>query len=227
MNFVMVACRRCRLLVVVLAVLCIGACAHVGDSRTSAATVRSSLREAGEPRVLIAYQTKYGSTRQYAQWINKNIPGDLVDVEKGEKPEFTGYDMIIFGSPIRMGRIVIAPLIVENWGTLIGKKVILFTASGTPPGHPNIQKCYHRNIPDEIRKDIKYFPLRGKIVSRELSFFDKFLVAVGRIVENDETLRSSMADDFDGVKPENLIPMLEYIRTPSFQQEKSGSSANH
>lgn len=216
----MISYRWFTLLMVLVSIF-IGACAHVGDSDTSAAKVNSSVVEAGRPRVLIVYQSKYGSTRQYAEWLQRDIPSDLVDAEKAGKPEFARYEVIVFGGYIRMGRIVIAPLIVESWGDIKAKKVILFTTSGTPPGHPNIQKIYLSNLPEEIRKEIKYFPLRGKILSKELSFFDEFLVAVGRIMEQDESLRNLMTDDFDEVKQENLIPVREYIKTLLLQKERS------
>jgi menaquinone-dependent protoporphyrinogen IX oxidase len=215
-----------KLIVIMFLAFCTGACMHTQMGDRSEIKKDGPLSAESKPRVLIVYQSKYGSTKQYAQWINKDIPSDLVDAEKGDKPEFAGYDVIVFGGYIRMGGIVIAPLIVKSWGDIKAKKVILFTVSGTPPGHPNIEKIYHSDLPGEIRKEIKYFPLRGKIVSKDLSFFDKFLVAVGRIMERDESLRSLMTEDYDEVKPGNLIPLLEYMKTLSLQKEKSIRSAN-
>ena len=49
-------------------------------------------------------------------------------------------------------------------------------------------------------------------MSKDLSFFDNLLVAVGRMMERDESLKKFMAEDFDEVKSESLIPMLEYIK---------------
>ena len=215
-----------KLVVILFLAFCAGACMHAQMGDRSEIKKDGPLSTDSKFRVLIVYKSKYGSTKQYAQWINKDIPSDLVDADKEDKHDFTGYDVIVFGGYIRMDRIVVAPLIVSNWGDIKAKKVILFTSSGTPPGHPNIQKIYHSNLPEEIRKEIKYFPLRGKILSKDLSFFDKFLVAVGRIMERDESLKSLMTEDFDEVKLENLIPLLEYVKTLSLQKEKSIRSAN-
>jgi hypothetical protein len=132
-----------RLLVILLACFCATTCMHAPVSETSAVKTYSGLDEAGRPRVLIVYQSKYGSTRQYADWIHKDIPSEIVDVDKGDKPEFAEYDVIVFGGSVRMGRIVIAPLIVETWNAVKGGKVVLFTTSGTPPApqHPeNLQQ---------------------------------------------------------------------------------------
>jgi hypothetical protein len=48
-------------------------------------------------------------------------------------------------------------------------------------------------------------------LSKDIGFFDKFLIAIGRMVEKDEALRKFMSEDFDEVKPENLSPVLEYL----------------
>ena len=215
-----------KLIVILFLVLCVGACMHTQGSDRSEIKKDGPLSTDSKSRVLIVYKSKYGSTKQYAQWINREIPSDLVDAGKEDKPDFAGYDVIVFGGYIRMGRIVVVPLIVKNWGDIKAKKVVLFTSSGTPPGHANIQKIYHSDLPEEIRREIKYFPLRGKIASKDLSFLDQFLVAVGRIMERDESLKSLMAEDYDEVKQENLIPLLEYMKTLSLQKEKSIRSAN-
>ena len=215
-----------KLIVILFLVLCVSACMHTQGSDRPEIKKDGPLNTESKPRVLIVYKSKYGSTKQYAQWINRDIPSDLVDAEKEDKPDFAVYDVIVFGGYIRMGRIGVAPLIVKNWGDIKAKKVVLFTSSGTPPGHPNIQKIYHSDLPEEIRRETKYFPLRGKIVSKDLSFFDKFLVAVGRIMERDESLRSLMNEDYNEVKQENLIPLLAYMKTLSLQKEQSIRSAN-
>ena len=214
----MITDRWPKLLILGLAVLCLYTCTHSQVGEVSDTRKGEGLEDMSMQRVLIVYQSKYGSTKQYADWLHRDIPSDLVDVEKGDNPEFAGYDVIIFGSYIRMGRIVIAPFIVENWSAIKGKKVILFTTSGTPPGHPNIRKIYNSCLPENIRREIKYFPLRGRILSKDLSFFDKLLVAVGRMIERDESLKKFMTEDFDEVKSESLVPVLEYIKTLMLQK---------
>ena len=214
----MITDRWPKLLILGMFLLFLYTCAHSQVGEVSGTRKAEGLKDIRTQRVLIIYQSKYGSTRQYAEWIHRDILSDLVDVEKADKPEFSGYDVIVFGSYIRMGRIVIAPFIVENWGNITGKKVILFTTSGTPPGHPNIRKIYDGGLPEHIQREIKYFPLRGRILSKDLSFFDNKLVAVGRMMERDESLKKFMAEDFDEVKSESLVPMLEYIKTRILQK---------
>ena len=181
----------------------------VGSNDSSMIT--NNRNDAKNIKVLIAYQSKYGSTKQYAEWIHQEIRGALVNIENGDKPDLTRYDIIIIGSSVRVGNIVIAPFIKDRWSIMKGKKVILFTTSGTPPQHPKIQSIYEKSLPEEIRKEIKYFPLHGRISRENLTLFDKFLITIGKIMEQDETLKKDMGKDFDGVQRENLLPLLEYL----------------
>jgi len=201
-----------KLLVALILCLYIGACAHAPICEISDSRGVVNLNGKSPARVLIVYQSEYGSTRQYAEWIHRDIPSQMADAEKCRDLKFTKYDVIIFGGYIHAGRIVIAPLIVETWNAIQGKKVVLFTTSGTPPEHPNIGKIYSANLPLEIRKEIKYFPLHGRMLHKELSSYDESLVAVGRMMEKDETLKRFMTEDFDDVKSENIIPVLEYVK---------------
>jgi menaquinone-dependent protoporphyrinogen IX oxidase len=172
---------------------------------------KKSRNDSRQIHILIAYRSKYGSTAQYAQWIQQEAKGDLVNIETVNKPELAGYDIIIIGGYIRAGHIVVAPFIKNHWGILKEKSVILFTTSGTPPQHPRIQKIYEKDLPEQMRNAIKYFPLHGRICGKDLSAFDRFLISVGKIMETDESLKRKMGKDFDSVHRDNLTPLLQYI----------------
>jgi menaquinone-dependent protoporphyrinogen IX oxidase len=162
-------------------------------------------------QILIAYQSKYGSTREYAQWIQHDLGGDIVNIEKENIPDLAGYDIIVIGGYVRAGKIVVSSFLQENWKVIKGKALVLFTTSGTPPHHPKIRTFYEKSLPDEIRQEILYFPLPGRMATTKLTWFDTLLVAIGKALEEDETLKRDMGKDFDGVRREHLVPLLEYL----------------
>jgi menaquinone-dependent protoporphyrinogen IX oxidase len=189
---------------------CAVASGQVGDNDYSMTT--NNRKDLNNIQVLTAYQSKYGSTKQYAEWIHQEMKGDLVNIENGDKPDLARYDILIIGGYVRAGNIVIAPFIKDHWSEIKGKKIILFTTSGTPPRHPKIQSIYEKSLPEEMRNEIKYFPLHGRISGKDLTLFDQFLIAVGKIMEQDETLKKDMGKDFDGVQRESLLPLFEYVK---------------
>ena len=181
---------------------------QAGGNTSSTVTNNDTVKDV---KILIAYQSKYGSTKQYAEWIQQDTAGDLVNVENGDKPDLARYDIVIIGGYVRIGNIVIAPFIKDQWSVMKGKEVILFTTSATPPRHPKIQSIYEKSLPEEIRKEMKYFPLPGRISGKDLTSFDKFLISIGKVMEQDESLKKDMGKDFDGVQRDNLLPLLEYL----------------
>lgn len=185
-----------------------------GTHDTGSPVIKDRIAAAGTSgsKALVAYQSRYGSTRQYAEWIGSEIKADVRDLGNDEKPDFSRYDIIIFGGYFRMGNIPVSSVIKDNWQTIKGKRIVLFTASGTPPDHPDIQKVYGKSLPEEIRREIRYFPLRGRLLQKDMGFFDSFLVSIGRMMEKDETLRAFMSGDFDGVRKENIQPLLDYVK---------------
>lgn len=207
----MINSRLLNVLFILILLLSVSTIASGQAGSNDSSMIKNNRNDIQDIKILIAYQSKYGSTKQYAEWIHQEINGDLVNIENGDKPDLARYDIIIIGGSVRVGNIVIAPFIKDHWSVLEGKKVILFTTSGTPPQHPKIQSIYEKSLPEEIRKEIKYFPLHGRISRENLTFFDKFLITLGKIMEQDETLKKDMGKDFDGVHRENLSPLLEYL----------------
>jgi len=207
----MIQSRLLNAVSVLLLLLPVSTIASCQAGSNAPPTIETGRNTAKNSKVLVAYRSKYGSTKQYADWIREDTKADLVSIGDGDTPDLAGYDILIIGAYVRTGNIVIAPFIKDHWRVMKGKKVILFTTSGTPPRHPKIQSIYEKSLPEEIRKGITYFPLPGRISGKDLTLWDKFLIAIGKIVEQDETLKRDMGKDFDGVQRENLLPLLEYL----------------
>ncbi|NPU83087.1 MAG: hypothetical protein HPY65_01270 [Syntrophaceae bacterium] len=162
-------------------------------------------------RILIAYCSKYGSTRQYALWLGERIPADLAELGKDD-PDISRYDVVVIGSYVRIGRIVAASFIEKMWPLLRDKKIILFTVSGTPPDHPALAESYKRSIPSEMRSKMVHFALPGRLIRENLSLFDRILLFFGRSFEKDEVMRKTMEEDYDHVRRENLQSLVSDIR---------------
>lgn len=160
---------------------------------------------------LICYKSKYGSTKEYAQMIKNAVKADCVDINKSKNIDFSQYDLIIFGGYYHLGKINVSQLIIHNWGMLKNKGIVLFTTSGFPAEHPQIREIYENCFPENVRAGIKYFPLKGRLRFKKLTMFDKLLIFIASALEKDTEVRRGM-QNFDGVKQENLAPLLDYLR---------------
>ncbi len=126
-------------------------------------------------RVLVIYDTVYGSTAQIASWIGERLEGfkDVtVTVSKvSEHPDPANYDAVIIGSPIyRKDQILesVKNFVVENKETLAKKKVGLFIVALDTAG------AYLRGKPhgglEHLREFAALFsapPVYGKVLGGE------------------------------------------------------------
>lgn len=81
---------------------------------------------------IVLYTSQYGHTQQYAQWIADALQCPLENIEKGNFPALNGYDPIIFGSPVYIGKIKGLTHLTKHADMLSGKRILLFTSAATP-----------------------------------------------------------------------------------------------
>jgi menaquinone-dependent protoporphyrinogen oxidase len=88
-------------------------------------------------RVLVAYGTRYGATRGIAERIGEVVKGEgheveVVKLDKGSRQGVSGFDLVIVGSGIRMGKWTDGALsfLKNNEEELSVKKVALFVSCG-------------------------------------------------------------------------------------------------
>ena len=162
---------------------------------------------------IVVYKTKYGSTKEYAEWIAQELGCKAVPENKMKPAELLNYDTIIFGGCIRVGKIVIADYMKKNWNKLEDKKIILFTSSGAAPTDTkelkaNLERCY---TPEMLAK-IKYIPLHGRMNFDKLDLLDKFGMNMAAKMIKDPEVREKFLATFDSVKKENIKPVISAVK---------------
>lgn len=71
---------------------------------------------------LVLYTSVYGSTRQYAEWIAKELGAALADIDQFDLAEADGYDTIILGTYVRVGKLVAGDYLKKIWPRIQNKK---------------------------------------------------------------------------------------------------------
>lgn len=127
------------------------------------------------------YRSKYGSTKRYAAWIAKRTNADIYDLAEFNISRLDEYSAILFGSPVYFGKIKHIGFIERHWSILEKKKIAVFYVTGITPDDVRHKSIVQKGLPDEIRKRIVYYPLRGAFDYARLNFFDKLLMSWPRI----------------------------------------------
>ncbi len=162
---------------------------------------------------IVIYKTKYGSTREYAQWIAQECGFPLCSVRQRLGRILADSDIVILGSPIRIGRVKIAPWMKRRWQMLRQKKLVVFSVSAALPDDPSVHDAWRQSLTEDIRAVCTCFSLPGRLVFDKLTPVDRFLMHRGAMIEGDEGVQEGMLEGIDNVERTLIEPILAHIRS--------------
>ncbi|MCA9381964.1 hypothetical protein KC660_00985 [Candidatus Dojkabacteria bacterium] len=134
---------------------------------------------------LILYKTKWGTTKQYCEWIKEDVAdAEIANVDEFDVNKLSEFDLIVLGSLTYMGKIQGVKFLENNWNTLKTKKVYLFSIGMIPTEDPASIESYNA-IPEEIRNGLAgYEKFPGKVDVNKLNFFEKLIVKMKKSDNN-------------------------------------------
>jgi menaquinone-dependent protoporphyrinogen IX oxidase len=162
---------------------------------------------------IIVYKSKYGATRQYAEWAGEELGLKVVTPEGMGPEELNGCDFVVIGGSVYIGKLLIRKWIRRYKDTLQHKKLFLFVVCGTSASEKEKQEwIIKKNIPGPLLDRFAIFFLPGRVVRKQLSGKDRIIVALGARLEKDPVKREVRSRDIDGVKKGCLGDMIGKIR---------------
>lgn len=160
-------------------------------------------------RGAILFMGKFGATRQYAEWIAEATKLPLFDLDK-EEPDFTKYDFYILGSSIYIGQLYLRNWLKEHWDIMKKKPALLFSVSGSPAGHPDLEQALDVSLTPEMREKLDYVPLRGRLILQDLPWYLRWMLKFASRLQKEEEAAHRMRYGFDYVERRNIEPILEW-----------------
>jgi menaquinone-dependent protoporphyrinogen IX oxidase len=161
---------------------------------------------------VIIFKGKYGATWQYTEWLASalHLPAMKIDQITGET--LSKYDFLVIGSSVYIGRLLIKDWLKQNLISIQNKKIFLFIVCGTAPGEKEkLEKIAKENIPGEIRNKCDVYFLHGRMIKKNLTWLDRFVLNLGAFMTRNPEERKNMLQDMDEVKAENILPLLKAI----------------
>ncbi len=156
---------------------------------------------------IILYKGKYGATQQYAEWLSSELHLSLMAPENLSEEDLNANDLIIIGSSVYVGRLLISDWLKQYAGILKGKKIVLFVVCGS--NNPKEQeKIIKQNVPEGFIDPSCIFFLPGRLLKSKLSWKDGLLLRLGAMAAKDPETRKLMLQDRDNVKKENLSGVI-------------------
>jgi len=163
---------------------------------------------------LVIYKGKYGATKQYAMWIGQELHLPVASADRFPVDELPKYDFFILGSSVYIGQLEIKNWLKKNFTALLNKKIFFFQVAASPADQVEKRESYNKaSLSPNIIKNIQFYYLPGRMIIRNLSAWDRFMLKMGARLAKDPAEKKTMLTDFDHVKKENTFPVLEAVRT--------------
>ena len=176
---------------------------------------------------VVIYDSKYGSTKRYAQWIAEALSCPVFAREKFNPKDFPRYQAVIYGGGLYAGNIRGIRLLSKNARLLQGKPVILFTCGLSDPENEGtsaaIRQSLSRSLPPALLSQTRLFPLRGSIDYARLTPLHRAMMAAfhkmvknnvkkspASLTEEDRGILETYEKSVDFVNRESLKPLLSY-----------------
>lgn len=169
---------------------------------------------------IIMYQSRYGSTRKYAEWLSEKTGFDLIKTKEAKVNMMDKYDVIILGGGVYASGVLGLSFIKKNISSLKGKKLAVFCVGASPYDEKAIAQVRELHFKNEM-KDVPLFYCRGAWDEDKMSFGDRTLCRMLQkaVAKQDpatyepwqSALMCAVGQKCDWTDEKYLKPLLEYI----------------
>ncbi|MGN6352202.1 MAG: flavodoxin domain-containing protein [Parafilimonas sp.] len=159
---------------------------------------------------IIIYTSKYGATKQYAEWLGEMLNLPAISSNRIMKDDLEKYDYILLGTPVYFGKFKLKAWLRHNIRTLINKKLLLFIVNATTSEETEKRnKFIEDNVPRELRPYCKFFFVPGRVIHEKLTLRDKLVLRLVALFEKDPVKKKALYEDLNGVRKEELLSFLD------------------
>jgi len=126
--------------------------------------------------IVVVYKSKYGTGKQYAEWIADEVNADLFERSKVSIDDLLQYDTIVYGGSMYAVGILGISLIKKNFDKIKDKKIIIFSVGASPPHTEALEHVKNSNFTEAMKERVNYFHLRGGFDYDKLNSIDKIMM---------------------------------------------------
>lgn len=170
---------------------------------------------------IIIYQSKYGATKKYVDWIVEETNFDIVETKKVILDNLKEYKVIILCGGIYASGIAGLSFLKKNNDVLKDKKLAIFCVGASPYNEKAFNELREHNLNEDL-KDIPIFYGRGAWNEKIMTFRDRTLCKMLKkmVSKKDpstfepwmEALMSVGNEEKDWTDKKYLSELLDYIK---------------
>lgn len=168
--------------------------------------------------IAVVYTSKYGSAKQYAQWICEETGADIFEAASCKTSELEKYSVVVYGGGVHAGGIEGIEFLKKNFRKLEGKKIIVFAVGINVFTEETQNQCREINFVKKL-KDLpcyyfggKYEPERVKgIDAKIMGFVKRMLRKNNSRNQDEEKLFKALNEGVDLIDRSEIEPLVTEI----------------
>lgn len=170
---------------------------------------------------IVIYGGKYGSTKQYAQWIAQELACDCISHKEVTGERLQSCDTIILGCGLYAGKLVGAKALTKHRLVARQKQLVVFTVGLTSVDdfsyfRPMIKNAFGIDLLDRMT----CFHFRGGIDYGKLSFIDRKMMGMMKKIiqgkeqptQDDAVILESYGKQVDFADRKAIRPLVEHLQ---------------
>lgn len=171
-------------------------------------------------KVVVLYQSKYGATQKYAQWLAAELACDLVETKKADIDQIATYDVIILGGGVYASGIRGFSFLKRHFSRLKKKKLAVFAVGASPYDEKMIDAFRAQKFKGEL-VNIPLYYFRGAWNEDKMTGLDRKLCGMLKkmVAKKDPTTYEpweaalmEVDGNCDWTAKEALKPLIDWVR---------------
>ena len=170
---------------------------------------------------IILYQSKYGATKKYVDWLVEETGFDFIETKKAKVNDLKEYEVIILGGGVYASGIAGLSFLKKNIASLENKKIAVFAVGASPYDEKAINQIKDLHFKD-VLKGIELFYCRGAWDEEKMKFMDRTLCKMLQkaVAKQDpenyepwqQALMCSVGQKCDWTDKKYLEPLVEFVK---------------
>lgn len=171
-------------------------------------------------KTVVLYQSKYGATKKYAQWLAEALACDLVETKKANIAQIESYDVIVLGGGVYASGILGFSFLKKYFPRLKTKKIAVFAVGASPYDEKMINAFRTQKFKGEMAR-IPFYYLRGAWNEEKMTWLDRKLCGMLKkmVAKKDpatyepwEAALMEANGNYNWTNKEALTPIIDWAR---------------
>lgn len=124
--------------------------------------------------IAFVYTTKYGHTKQYADWLKEDMDIDIIPIASFNAARALAYKLVIFASGVYGDKIQIMDFIKKNSGGINLQRIIIAAVTWyTNDSEEAKAKLINDNFPDNMKNVVPLYVINSGIDKKKITVVEK------------------------------------------------------